>query len=183
MTSSRWHRASHRAFRTEERRDSWSGEPSGTSISSPQKARLECGFQQGGGAVSFVTRERHSLLPRHPFLEFLPPRLPCLALPCLACLALFLLVPPPDRCPHHFRVLFLFLPLSLALFLSLFLSSPSTAFFGRPSRHAAFEFSPSRCHCTTLAVLPSQRLYTPSNGHSRKSAQRHSYAPVLQRPS
>ena len=43
-------------------------------------ARLECGFQQGGGAVSFVTRERHSLLPRHPFLEFLPPRLPCLAL-------------------------------------------------------------------------------------------------------
>ena len=81
------------------------------------------------------------------------------SLPCLACLALFLLVPPPDRCPHHFRVLFLFLPLSLALFLSLFLSSPSTAFFGRPSRHAAFEFSPSRCHCTTLAVLPSQRLY------------------------
>ena len=83
MTSSRWHRASHRAFRTGERRDSWSGEPSGTSISSRQKARLECGFQQGGGAVSFVTRERHSLLPRHPFLEFLPPRLPCLALPCL----------------------------------------------------------------------------------------------------
>ena len=57
----------HRAFRTGERRDSWSGEPSGTSISSPQKARLECGFQQGGGAVSFVTRERHSLLPRHPW--------------------------------------------------------------------------------------------------------------------
>ena len=181
MTSSSGIRASHRAFRTGERRDSWSGEPSGTSISSRQKARLECGFQQGGGAVSFVTRERHSLLPRHPFLEFLPPCLPCLALPCL--LGSLPAGTSTRSCPHHFRVLFLFLPLSLALFLSLFLSSPSTAFFGRPSRHAAFEFSPSRCHCTTLAVLPSQRLYTPSNGHSRKSAQRHSYAPVLQRPS
>ena len=86
MTSSSGIRASHRAFRTGERRDSWSGEPSGTSISSPQKARLECGFQQGGAAVSFVTRERHSLLPRHPFLEFLPPRSPP-RLPCLALLA------------------------------------------------------------------------------------------------
>ena len=127
MTSSRWHRASHRAFRTEERRDSWSGEPSGTSISSPQKARLECGFQQGGGAVSFVTRERHSLLPRHPFLEFLPPRLPCLALLAWlsSCWYLHPIVAPTTFVSSS--SFSLFLSLSFFLCFSLRLRPPSSA--------------------------------------------------------
>ena len=138
MTSSRWHRASHRAFRTGERRDSWSGEPSGTSISSRQKARLECGFQQGGGAVSFVTRERHSLLPRHPFLEFLPPRLPCLALPCLLgslpAGTSTRSLPPPLSCP---------LPLSPSFSRSLSFSVSLFAFdrLLRPRSGGAFQLS------------------------------------------
>ena len=119
--------ASHRAFRTGERRDSWSGEPSGTSISSRQKARLECGFQQGGGAVSFVTRERHSLLPRHPFLEFLPPRLPCLALLAWlsSCWYLHPIVAPTTFVSSS--SFSLFLSLSFFLCFSLRLRPPSSA--------------------------------------------------------
>ena len=180
MTSSRWHSSftqsvSHRGEARQLERRAFRHEY----LFSPEGA-IGMRFSTRGRRRKFCD-EGAALSPPPPPFSRVPPPPP--SLPCLACLALFLLVPPPDRCPHHFRVLFFFLPLSLALFLSLFLSSPSTAFFGRPSRHAAFEFSPSRCHCTTLAVLPSQRLYTPSNGHSRKSAQRHSYAPVLQRPS